>query len=556
MVTKRNRWRAALAAGAMLAGIAGACGARTPHTVQKPTAPLFAGLGSHHHPITTGEPLAQRYFDQGLIFAWGFNHAEAARSFRAAQRIDPDCAMCYWGEALVLGPNINAPMKPEDVPIAWNALRKAKSLASRASARERAYIAALEKRYAPEPLADRGPLDQAYAKAMGEVARRYPDDLDATTLYAEALMDTHPWDYWTRDGQARPWTPAIVSTLESVLARAPDHPGANHLYIHAVEASPNPERAMASADKLPRLVPGIGHVVHMPSHIYIRTGRYHEAALTNERAIAVDRAYLAQVDASGIYPQGYVPHNYHFLAAAATLEGRGRLAIETARQLASLVDRDQMRRPDQGTLQHYFVTPLYYLTRFGMWNEILTEPMPPEDLLYPRGVWHYARGMALAAKGRLREAGAELARLQIITRDPAIAEIEVWDVNRVADLLAIAAQVLAGKIAAAAGDFDTAIGHLREGVRMEDVLLYEEPPSWQHPVRQILGAVLIQAGQPAAAEEVFQEDLLRYPENGWSLFGLARSLEIQNEERAAQVAARRFAVAWARADIEPTLSIL
>lgn len=559
MGTERYRRRAAhgaaVAAVAVLWGISGACSTRAPEAPQPPPAPLFEGLGDHHHPITTTEPLAQRYFDQGLILAWGFNHAEAARSFRAAQRLDPACAMCFWGEALVLGPNINAGMRDENVPTAWNAVQTAMSLSHGASERERAYITALAARYAPHPVADRAALDSAYAEAMGEVARRYPDDLDAATLHAEALMDVHPWNYWTREGTPRPWTAAIVSTLESVLARAPDHPGANHLYIHAVEASPRPERAMASADRLPRLVPGIGHLVHMPSHIYIRTGRYHEAAEANRRAIAVDRAYLARLESEGIYPQAYMPHNYHFLVASAVLEGRSALANETARALAEVVDRDAMRRPGMGTLQHYLVTPLYTLVRFGRWGELLAEPLPPADLPYPRAVWHYARGMALAATGQQQEARQALQRLNEIARDPAVAEITLWEINRVTDLLAVASQVLAGQIAAAAGDFDTAITHLREGVRLEDTLRYDEPPAWPHPVRQILGPILLLAGQPAAAEQVFYEDLVRYPENGWSLAGLAESLRAQGKGDEARRAQRRFELAWARADASPTASI-
>lgn len=539
----------------MLLGLLGACGAHDARLAQ-PTAPLIENLGTHHHPISTSEPMAQRYFDQGMVLAWAFNHAEAARSFQAAQRLDPTCAMCYWGEALVLGPHINADMEPANVPRAWAALRRAQALQHRATPRERAYIEALAQRYTQTPIRERASLDEAYAAAMGEVVRQYPDDLDAATLYAEAIMDIHPWDYWSREGEPRPWTPDIVSTLESVIARDTEHIGANHLYIHALEASPFPERAIASADRLQYLVPAAGHLVHMPSHIYIRTGRYHEAAEANQRAIEVDRAYRARYQLESLYTHAYIPHNYHFLAAAATLEGRSELALAAARDAAAMVDRPEMRQPGGATLQHYAAMPLYMMARFGKWDEILATPAPPRDLIYPTAVWHYARGMAFTGKGRLVEASEELERLRALARDPALEGLAIWDVNQVSDLLAVAMRVLAGRLAATQRDFDKAVAILEEGVRLEDALVYDEPPAWPHPVRQVMGAVLLQAGRPAEAERVFRVDLLRYPENGWSLSGLSRSLSAQGKELEAAGARRRFDIAWARADIAPALSFL
>ncbi len=327
--------------------------------------PLFEGMGNHHYPITTNSSLAQRYFDQGLILTYGFNHAEAARSFREAARLDPNCAMAHWGAAFVLGSNINASMDKEAIPKAYSELQKALELASHVSEKEQALIQALSKRYSPEPVRDRTPLEVAYADAMREVVQRFPDDADVATLFAESLMNLNPWNYWTKDGQPQPGTPEIVSTLESALRRNPNHPGANHLYVHAVEASPHPERALPSADRLRNLVPGIGHMVHMPSHIYIRTGRYHDASLANEKAIEVDEAYIRQYHPEGIYPLAYYTHNYHFLWAAATMEGRSEVALQAARRLASKVDRERMREPGFGTLQHFFSIPLYALMSFG-----------------------------------------------------------------------------------------------------------------------------------------------------------------------------------------------
>lgn len=513
-------------------------------------APLLEGMGELHVPVSTDDPLAQRYFNQGMVLAYGFNHAEAARSFQEAARLDPECALCYWGEALVLGPNINAPaMDPEAVPKARAALEKARALAAKATEREKAYIDALGKRYTPEPVDDRAPFDAAYADAMREVARRFPDDADAATLFAEALMDTTPWDYWTADGEPKEVTREILATLERVMERWPGHPGANHFYIHAVEAV-RPQLGVAAADRLGALAPGAGHLVHMPSHIYIRVGRYHDASLANERAIAADQAYVTQCHQQGMYPLAYMPHNVHFLWAAATLEGRAATAIEAARAMAAETDAATMREEGYGTLQHYWVTPLYAQVRFGKWQEILATPRPDDDLVYPRAVWHYARGLALLRTGRAAEAADELVKLRAVAQDPALESITIWDINGTADLLGVAVEVLAGEIAAAGGDYDAAVRHLEEGVRRDDALRYDEPPPWHHPVRQILGAVLLQAGRAADAERVYREDLKHFPENGWSLFGLEKSLAAQGKTEEAQDAARRFEKAWEHADVK------
>jgi tetratricopeptide (TPR) repeat protein len=417
------------------------------------------------------------------------------------------------------------------------------------SAREQAYIQALSKRYGPKPLKDRTLLDVAYANAMREVASNSPDDSDAATLFGEALMVLHPWNYWQEDGEPQPWTSEILTVLEVSLKNDPNNPGANHLYLHAVEASPNPERGLASADRLRDLVPGIGHMVHMPSHIYIRTGYYHEGSLANERAIKSDQAYAAKTRALGLYPILYMPHNYHFLVATASMEGRSEKTIQVARYMSTHTDKQMMREPGFGTLQHFWATPFYVFIRFGKWDEILAEPSPPEDLIYPTGVYHYARGMAFTRKGRLKEAQEELNQLVLIASDPALRTVTIWDINTTWSLLQIANQVLSGELAAKGGDYDKAISHLERGVRLEDELNYDEPPPWLIPVRQSLGAILLEAGRPAEAEKVYRQDLAHYPENGWSLDGLHQSLVAQGKTEAAANAKRRGEIAWARADV-------
>jgi tetratricopeptide (TPR) repeat protein len=523
-------------------------GAAAPAATGGEGAPLFDNLGSHHRPISTQVPLAQRYFDQGLTLAYGFNHAEAARSFREAARLDPDCAICSWGLALVLGPNINAAMEAGAVPEAWQALAEARRRAPKASPIEQALIEALGRRYAPEPPADRSTLDAAYAAAMRELARRFPDDLDAATLFVEALMDTIPWNYWDREGRPYPATEEILATLESVVARDPDHPGALHYYIHAVEASPDPERGEAAADRLGGLVPGAGHLVHMPSHIYLRVGRYRDAAIANEKADAADDAYAAQCHAQGIYPLVYHSHNVHFLWAALAMEGRGAEAIRAALRVRQKAPPGSLREAGMETLQFYWATPLFAYVRFGKWDEILGQPKPEEDLKFPVGVWHYARAIALTRKGRLAEAAGEVAALSALAQHGDLAELKVWGFNSFQALLQIARDVAAAELAAARGDVDQAVSHLRWAVLAEDRLIYQEPPDWHQPVRQVLGAVLLAAGRAGEAEAVFREDLSRHPENGWSLFGLARSLEAQGKAEAAAVR-QRFETAWAGADV-------
>ena len=519
----------------------------------EPEAPLFEGMGAFQRSITTRSELAQRYFNQGLVLAYGFNHGEAARSFREASRQDPECAMCQWGLALVLGPNINAAMEAADVAEAAAASRRAVELASDASEVERALIEALAVRYTEPAPEDRSDLDHAFADAMATVYERFPDDLDVGTIYAESLMDTTPWDYWTDDGEPKPVTATFLEVLEGVLDRYAHHPGANHLYIHAVEAV-HPERGVAAAERLENLVPGSGHLVHMPSHIYIRVGRYHDASVSNQRAIEADDAYATQCHAMGLYPIAYMPHNEHFLWAASSLEGRSAVAIDAARQLADGIDPDMMREEGFGTLQHFHVTPIYALVRFGKWGEILLEPQPDADLLYPNGVWRYARAIAHIRLGQFEEAEAELAELDVIADDPALESITIWDLNTTASLLRIARLVVIGELAAARGDVDAAIGHLTTAVELEDDLNYDEPPPWYAPVRQTLGVVYLVADRPTDAEQVYLADLERFPENGWSLYGLAQARQLQNDTIGAREARSRFQTAWQHADIELTSS--
>lgn len=514
-------------------------------------APLFKGMGNHHHSITTKSSQSQRYFDQGLILAYGFNHAEAARSFRQAIKLDPDCAMCNWGLAYVLGPNINATMEDDAVPESYAAIQKAIALAKDSSPSEQAYISALAKRYTNRPLKDRSSLDLAYAEAMKQVTKQYPDDLDAATIYAEALMDTMPWDYWTEE-QPKPETQEVLNTLESVLQRDRNHPGANHLYIHAVEAV-KPEQAIAAADRLGDLVPGSGHLVHMPSHIYIRVGRYHDAALANQKAIAVDRDYITQCHAQGVYPLAYMPHNHHFLWFAATLEGNSKLATEAGRNVAAMVDAQTMREPGMGTLQHFYSIPLFTMTRFGQWDKILATPQPEADLKYPTGIWHYARGLAYTAQDKINQAQQELEQLSVLANDPELESVTIWDINTTQSILQVATEVLRGEIAAKQGS-DNAIAHLRQAVTLEDALNYDEPADWSTPARQYLGAALLQAQNFAAAEQVYRQDLAIYPNNGWSLFGLVQSLQAQKKDSEAKKVQQQFESAWQDADVQLTAS--
>ncbi|WP_413934119.1 hypothetical protein [Nitrospira sp. BLG_1] len=515
-----------------------------PHTNHADTVPLYNDLGSHHKRISTKSSAAQQYFDQGLRFAYGFNHTEAIRSFTHAVGLDPSCALCYWGIALAYGPHVNAPMDRASGVAAYEAVQKALSLKSHASAHERAYIDALAQRYEADPPTDRARLDTSYSQAMEKVAKTYPKDLDAATLYAESLMDLRPWNYWKPDGRPYPGTTEIVHQLERVLARNPNHPGACHYYIHAVEAV-NPKAAVPCAERLARLMPGEGHMVHMPAHIYIRVGRWNDAIQANQHAIHSDEVFIEGQHPMGVYPLAYYPHNIHFLAFASTMAGRSAQAIEAADTLTSKVNLDAARQV--GMLQEMLPYHVLTLTTFGKWDEVLAAPLPPEDIRFSYAMAQYARGVAHAAKAEWADARAALDNVTASdAATPQGAEGKT--------ALSIAVQALSGEIAVRRGEVDAAITHFQEAVKIEDAGLYFEPPKWYYPVRHSLGAALLKAGRSAEAEMVYREDLRRFPENGWSLFGLAQALRAQGKKDDATATDARFRKAWPDADVTLTAS--
>ena len=505
-------------------------------------------LGEHHHPITTSSERTQRYFDQGLNLSFAFNHELAALSFREALESDPECAMCYWGLALVLGPNINAPMGPEAAGQAWEALLQARARMAGASEVERGYIEALSKRYAEDPAAPRAPLDRAYAEAMGELHRRFPDDIDAATLYAEALMDLYPWDYWIEKGVPRPETAEALRVLESVIERAPMHPGANHFWIHALEEF-EPERAEAAADRLATIAPDAGHLVHMPSHIYWRVGRYQDAAAINSEAVAVDESLFAWCSNTEFYAAGYYTHNIHFLWAAAMASGQSDRALTAARRLHTKIPAELV--PTYPFLEDFLAVPHLTLARFARWDAVLAEPPPPESQRYVTATWYYTRGLAFARKGDLEAAEHAQAALADIAADPEL-DAEIYDVsgNTAGQRLAIARHHLEAEIASARGDRDAAIAALEAGVSAQDALNYIEPPAWYLPTRELLGAELLEAGRAEDAEAVYRANLERYPRNGWALRGLALALERQGREVDADWVRRGFERAWSEADVK------
>jgi tetratricopeptide (TPR) repeat protein len=515
-------------------------------------ATLLEGLGNYTMPVTSSHPDVQRWFDQGLMLTYGFNHDAAERSFLRAAQLDPDCAMCWWGASLVLGPHVNAGMDPGNNAAAFDRLRRARAAAGAASEHEQAYIEALSTRYAEHPPEDRRALDTAYAEAMAQLAHRFPDDLDAATLHAEALMNLQPWDYWDASGRPTGNTAEIVSRLEGIIARNPDHPGALHLYIHAVEASEDPWRAVEAADRLRELVPGSGHLVHMPAHIYARVGRYHDAVIANQKAILADDAYLAACrPGPGVYPLGYVPHNHHFLWFAATMGGASATALDAADATALRTsDPELMRAPGFEAMQDFALTPLFAHVRFGRWDAVVDTPQPDEDLPYMVAIWHYAQGIAAVRQGRQHEAEVHHAALVQAANDPAIADTTVWDRYSLIGGVRIAERVLAAELSQAQEDYEAAVGALGEAVRLEDALPYDEPPAWHAPVRQMLGAVLLAAERPAEAESAYLAELRRNPENGWSLFGLEQALRAQDRDDDADAVAARFQKAWIHADVE------
>ena len=514
-----------------------------PVRAPRDSVPLYTDLGSYHRVITTTVPNVQRYFDQGLRLVFGFNHAEAIRAFNEAARLDPNCAICYWGVAYAYGPHVNAGMDSASGVAAYTAVQKAQSLAHHASVPERAYINAVAKRYARVPPANRASLDSAYATAMCDVSRRFADDLDAAALCAEAMMDLRPWNYWHQpSGDPYPGTLDIVSKLEGVLQRNPNHPGACHYYIHAVEAV-RPDKAVACAERLAALMPGVGHMVHMPAHIYIRVGRYNEAVESNVHAVHTDEVFIEGQHPQGVYPIAYYPHNMHFLSFAATMAGRSAQAINAARSLEPKVNLDVARAVPM--VQSFVPFLDLTLVTFGRWDDVLAQPLPPADLKYASTMAHYARGVAFAATGKPADAAGELEAVKQADAAASPADKPVMD---------IAMHALLGEIAQRGGRLDEAVAHFKAAMAIEDGILYFEPPPWYYPIRHSLGVVLLKAGRPAEAEVAYREDLKRFPENGWALFGLLQALRAQGNVTEALAVDERFRKAWKDADVTLTAS--
>lgn len=517
-------------------------------------APMFEGYGDHHHAITTANPKTQAYFDQGVRLLFGFNHAEAIRSFREAARLDPDCAMCWWGVAFALGPNINLPMQPDALAPAWAAVQTAQSLESKASPEEVAWIEALATRYAENPPKDRHPLDEAFAAAMGKVWHDYPDNLDAGVFYAEAMMDTQPWDYWQADAQ----TPKghggeIVATLEGVLKREPLHPGALHLYIHAVEASNTPERAEAAADQLEPLMPAAGHIVHMPSHIYYRVGRFADAVKVNALAAQKDEEYIAACQAQGFYPLAYYNHNIHFLWTSSEMMGRYKAAKDAAHRLVKAAAAGEPMAADLPPVQLFLFVPTVTEVRFGKWDAVLAEPRPKPGLKLDVAMSLYARGFAFANKHDFKSAGRDRDLLQAMIDRKAFAAIDAFPVP--GTLMAqIGVALIDGEIARNQGNLKEAVAAFRKAHALELTVPYTEPPYWHQPTSHILGAALLQANEPAEAEAVYRDSLKFYRMDGWALYGLVQALKAQGKSDEAKTVEAEFEKAWSMADVKLTAS--
>jgi tetratricopeptide (TPR) repeat protein len=544
-------WRRFSSSGALEVVVALAVFASIAATAASPErtvgAPLFDGMRPNRPVAVTSSALAQRYFEQGMTLAWGFNPAEAERSFAAAIRTDPQCGACYWGLAWVQGPTINADMPAKAAQNVADAIRHAQALSAGMTPRYRGLIAALAARH-PDPAA---PVDEsAYATAMGALARRFPGDAEIATLAAEAELNLRPYDWWESDGTAKQWTGKAIDPLARALRLSPAHPGANHYWIHLMESSAHPERALDSANRLATLVPGSGHLLHMPAHIYMRVGRYADASRANEASIAADRAYLAQVDAQQAYRVGYVAHNHHFLFASAAMEGRRGAALAAAEAAYPAACGQAPNDRSTGILQQYTVLPLFARVRFGQWRQILEDTLPPDvSEPYPLAMFHYARGTAYAKTGQLVQARAELSRLNAFAADPALQRIKVKNINAVDALVRIAQVTLQADIAAAEGNLAAAVTLLAQAVAIEDGLAYDEPHLWLAPTRHALGAALLAAGRHDDAARVYREDLRHYPANGWSLSGLASAMRQSGRMDEARSLDSQARAAWRRADV-------
>jgi tetratricopeptide (TPR) repeat protein len=542
-------------AAAFAAGVMPGCQSdrRTSATTVEPAPRLFDGLGHHHRRVTTMSAAAQKYFDQGLTWAYAFNHDEAIRSFTEAARLDPNCAMAWWGVAFCHGPHINNPVVPrERAQAAWDAVQKALALEPQTTPVERGLILAVAKRYSADPETKRAPLDAAYADAMVELHRANPRDADIATLAAESLMDLQPWDLWTKDGQPKGRTPEIVAALESAIQLNPDHPGALHLYIHAMEASPQAAKAVPAANRLRTLVPAAGHLVHMPSHIDVRMGRWDLASEANQRAIAADAAYARKVPRQAFY-RVYMAHNNHFLAYSAMMQGRFKIALSAARNMMTGIPPEFLEQ-SAALVDPYTAIEYQVLLRFGKWDELLARPAPHASLPVTTAQWRFARASALAAKNDVDAARSEQARFrEAVAKIP---EGTMTAINKASDVLDIAERVLEGEIAFREKRIDDAVKLLRDAAEREDKLVYMEPPEWIQPVRHSLAAILLASGRAAEAETAYREDLARWPESGWALYGLSEALRAQDKTTEADKVTQRFNAAWKQADTKIDASCL
>jgi tetratricopeptide (TPR) repeat protein len=513
----------------------------------------YTGLGKHTRSVATSSPEAQKYFDQGLAFMYAYNHDEAIRAFQRAAELDPRCAMAHWGASLSMGKNYNYPFfPPEKAKAAWKSLKLAQATSENESEANRALIEALSARYADPLPKDTHPLEEAYAKAMKAASKKFPKDADLGALYAESLMNLRPWDLWTIDGKPQPETPEILTALETVLEFAPNHPLANHLYVHACEASPHPEKADAAADRLREMQPALGHMVHMPSHIDIRRGRWQAAIEANDKAIVADRNYAKTVPEQGFYRM-YIAHNHYMLVFAAMNQGESKRALQVVREMLADVPKDWVAKPENAAVADGFVAaPMEVMKRFGMWDEILREPEPPEIFPIAQAMRHQIRAVAYAAKGETVRAREEQQLFREAAKKPA--KDATFGNNKAADLFAVGDDMLEGEILVREGKMEAGIKALRSATAKEDQLRYSEPPDWAVPVRHALGAFLLQDGQHAEAEAVYREDLRRWPDNGWSLHGLVASLEAQGKEIEAAKVRVRFDEIWKHADVKITSS--
>ena len=520
----------------------------------KQISPLFNNLGNLNFNISTSNDRAQAFFNQGLKLSYAFNHAEGHRSFMEASRLDPNSAMTYWGQAFALGPNINDPQPDDERKKIYNeAMAKAKKLASSSTPKEKALIEALSARYSEDLTKDVAELNRSYMHAMAKVVKDFPEDANIQILYAASVMNTVPWNYWDADGNPSPNIKEAKAALENAMKIEPENPGAHHYYIHMVEL-PYPDLGVASADKLASLMPGAGHIVHMPSHIYIRVGRYKDAVEVNQTAILADEDYISQCFAQGLYPLAYYPHNIHFLWSSASLLGSSDIAIDAAKKTAEKVPTGEL--VDLPFLQDFAATPLLAYTRFGKWNEILTVPKPNAEIKHLNLIWHYARGIAFIRKGNAKEAQEELDAIVSLKKDPELENLVATANNPSISTANIAFEVVAGELASLKGDLLGAINHLEKAVILEDQLVYTEPAAWHISTRHNLGAVLLKAKKYKEAEKVYKDDLDIIRQNGWSLMGLFQSYTAQGKTEEAKAIKEEFDNAWQYSDIEINTSVL